>query len=239
MANKTEKITEALTKLDPTNDNHWTAEGAPRLETLRMLAGDPSISREDVNGVNQGLTRQSLAEAVAAAPPAPPAPVASVAMKDGSVPDPKANIDVDGIATATKRVEQAPHVQFNAMGKITNQIPKDLLASLTDMPLETIVENIAEAEQALAGVNAELSELTGEKAKIQTALDVLYSMQVKLAPPAHLNNQSEIAMYLSRQQSQRNAMAEQMGELGMRALPIANRSLLDQRLRQKNRPTAS
>jgi hypothetical protein len=46
MAN--EKIKAALDKLDPANNNHWTENGLPRVETVRMLAGDPSITREQI-----------------------------------------------------------------------------------------------------------------------------------------------------------------------------------------------
>lgn len=40
---------EALGKLDSTNDNHWTQDGLPRLETLKMLTGDQSLTREIVS----------------------------------------------------------------------------------------------------------------------------------------------------------------------------------------------
>lgn len=40
------KIKDALAKLDPQNDNHWTSDGLPRIDTIRMFASDPAISRE-------------------------------------------------------------------------------------------------------------------------------------------------------------------------------------------------
>lgn len=71
------KITEALRGLDQTNDNHWTATGQPRLETVRMLAGDQSISRDDVDNAAKDFNRQSASSATAPeTPPAPPAPAA-------------------------------------------------------------------------------------------------------------------------------------------------------------------
>lgn len=42
------RILDALSKLDVANDNHWTAEGMPRIETVCMLAGDQSITREKI-----------------------------------------------------------------------------------------------------------------------------------------------------------------------------------------------
>ena len=36
-----EKIQEALLKLDTSNENHWTQDGLPRLDTIKILASDP------------------------------------------------------------------------------------------------------------------------------------------------------------------------------------------------------
>lgn len=67
------KIREALTKLDPKNDAHWTTEGTPRLETVRLLTGDNTITREDITKENQGFTREMAIKAAAAPPAAPDA----------------------------------------------------------------------------------------------------------------------------------------------------------------------
>lgn len=53
------KITEALEKLDPSNDNHWTNDGLPRIETIRMLAGDQSITREAITAEAPNFSRQT------------------------------------------------------------------------------------------------------------------------------------------------------------------------------------
>lgn len=44
----TDKLKAALDKLDPANDNHWTQDGLPRIDTVRMLAGNPALTREDL-----------------------------------------------------------------------------------------------------------------------------------------------------------------------------------------------
>lgn len=62
----TDKIIAALKSLDPTNDNHWTNDGAPRLETVRLLSSNPGLSRETVNNAIPGFSR-----AVAAGAPNP------------------------------------------------------------------------------------------------------------------------------------------------------------------------
>lgn len=53
------KILEALSKLDATNDNHWTQDGLPRLDTIRILAGDPALTREAVTAANPNFNRSN------------------------------------------------------------------------------------------------------------------------------------------------------------------------------------
>src|SRR5665213_4019984 len=63
MATK-ENITDALAKLDHTNDNHWTDDGQPRTSVIRELAKDPNITRKEIVTASPGFLRK---------PPAPPA----------------------------------------------------------------------------------------------------------------------------------------------------------------------
>lgn len=63
-----EKILAALSKLNPTNDNHWTADGQPRIDTLRMIAGDPSITREAIVAADASFTREKATAALAGEP---------------------------------------------------------------------------------------------------------------------------------------------------------------------------
>ena len=55
---KTDKIIEALGKLDAGNDNHWTSEGLPKLDALKFSIGE-SVTREEVNTVAPGYTRSN------------------------------------------------------------------------------------------------------------------------------------------------------------------------------------
>lgn len=55
------KILEALGKLDPSNDNHWTNDGLPRIDTVRMLAADPTITRETITAEAPNFSRQTVA----------------------------------------------------------------------------------------------------------------------------------------------------------------------------------
>jgi hypothetical protein len=52
-------LKEALLKLDVDNDNHWTEQGLPRIETLKFLTGDVSITRESINTTAPGFNRSN------------------------------------------------------------------------------------------------------------------------------------------------------------------------------------
>jgi hypothetical protein len=53
------KIKEALSHLDPANDEHWTADGLPRMDAIvELLGGDTSVTRKDVTDAVPGLTRE-------------------------------------------------------------------------------------------------------------------------------------------------------------------------------------
>lgn len=74
-----EKITNALSKLDSGNDNHWTSEGFPRLDTVRLLAGDGAITRDLINATVPGFNRANT-KAVQA-PAQQPAPVGTLVVE--------------------------------------------------------------------------------------------------------------------------------------------------------------
>lgn len=65
-----QKIKDALAKLDATNDNHWTADGLPRLDTVKLLVGDSGLSREQVTTAQPGFSRASALQAGNASVPA-------------------------------------------------------------------------------------------------------------------------------------------------------------------------
>lgn len=72
-------IIEALQKLDPQNDNHWTEDGLPRLETVKFLSGDASLTRQAVTAVAPDFNREAAkaaagAEGGGAGSPVPGAP---------------------------------------------------------------------------------------------------------------------------------------------------------------------
>lgn len=53
-----QKIREALAKLDTQNDDHWTAEGLPRLDVMKDMVGE-AVSRADITNAAKGFTRKT------------------------------------------------------------------------------------------------------------------------------------------------------------------------------------
>lgn len=62
-------IKEALAKLDPANENHWTSDGLPRIEAVRLLAADQSITRDMITAESPGFKRDGVAPVVAPVEP--------------------------------------------------------------------------------------------------------------------------------------------------------------------------
>lgn len=58
------KIIEALSKLDPKNDNHWTSDSLPRIDTVKMLAADQTLTREIITAASPEFTRSSAMAAL-------------------------------------------------------------------------------------------------------------------------------------------------------------------------------
>lgn len=53
-----DKIREVVASLDPDNDEHWTADGRPRIDIVAKLVGDPTIGRKDVETAAAGSVRK-------------------------------------------------------------------------------------------------------------------------------------------------------------------------------------
>lgn len=51
------RVGQALTKLDPTNDEHWTKDGKPAIAAVAALANLATVSRADIERAAPGLTR--------------------------------------------------------------------------------------------------------------------------------------------------------------------------------------
>jgi hypothetical protein len=53
------RLRAAMKGLDPENDEHWTAAGAPRVDAVAELSGSPEVARADVERAWPELTREA------------------------------------------------------------------------------------------------------------------------------------------------------------------------------------
>jgi hypothetical protein len=252
----TEKIKEALSKLDPENDNHWTADGAPRMETVRMLAGNGGLTRDEVVAADQEFTRTLARKRVADAAhkieddkriagetamaqnvdaTGAPSGVPSVGMPGGAV--------IEGV-TATSA---APGEMLGLGGTTANPTAEsdnqlgteetaDLVAQQNSSAEELLKRQIAAGEDYLGGLLHEKEELEKRISTVTTQLDSLKS-RVKDAEPDHLKNMATIQAYLQSSQQKRDARADlaRQDSVGKLHVPRQFKEPVDQTLEARKR----
>ena len=183
----TEKIKAALLKLNPENDNHWTADGQPRIDTLRMMAGDPSITREaivladanfnrDSARAAQQATRTDQAPNVTPVAVAPVAPIKPVAAPLALAEKPKG-------PDAPKEPEKVVPVEDS------------------DAELEQLQKLISDGQAYLDETAAKLSELRVKR-------DAMVTERDNDGQPDHVKTQMGIRAYLDSQAAQREEAAK-------------------------------
>lgn len=128
---ETSRITDALSKLDKANDNHWTSEGLPRIDTVKLLAGNQALTREEITKAAPEFTRDSAGptapqESQSQGSTDPAVVIAPAAVTNGAgtdealPPDPQLDevvgIDYDtAIALAREALEKAQAVLDEAL----------------------------------------------------------------------------------------------------------------------------
>lgn len=51
------EVIEAILELDPTNDEHWTTDGRPRVDAVANATGIPTLTRRDIDAVAEDVRR--------------------------------------------------------------------------------------------------------------------------------------------------------------------------------------
>ena len=176
-----QKIIEALKKLDPTNDNHWTADGSPRLDTVKMLAADQGLTRDMVTIAAPGFSRanNTLAgtgtpgQTVVTPPVTPPSSTQAPAVTDT---DGTSVTDTDGTSDndtegASDNVEETPIDGESEEVTAARKVLKDARTkheTLTANAAKLKIE-IQEAAKAEDDAYDALLELTG----VETTTDAI------------------------------------------------------------------
>lgn len=76
------EIKDALLKLNVDNDNHWTDDGLPRMETIKFLMGGASITRDEINKAFPNFSRETAKKGFSNTETTPAQPIAKVEKVD-------------------------------------------------------------------------------------------------------------------------------------------------------------
>lgn len=210
----TAKIIEALQKLDTANDNHWTADGLPRIDTVKMLASDQTLTRDVITAAAPNFSRSNADFNAATTTPSTTenAPVGenNAATTQGAIQP-----VVEGLQAAKEAVEGTfanPEIQDGIANLAANLTDWDAAHTAAKQKQEKALSAFNEAKQALDEANYELDSVINAmpEAKKETPTDAIQG-------------------YLAAQQRQAEEKAQSIKELQGSGVDIeAVRNLLGQ-----------
>jgi hypothetical protein len=183
----TDAIKNALQKLDVSNDNHWTQDKQPRLETVKLNAADQSITREQVDEAFPGFNRatapgywMSVGEAVMEEGPVTSPPSEGAQESQGSSEGAGGPIDGSGASEP----ELSNEDEDAALGDgETEQFTMDIGVTGSDevqkveAELEEVRERLVELRQTADAVKKSIFEGVEVEDALSAKLD-------KIRPPA-------------------------------------------------------
>jgi hypothetical protein len=173
-----ELIQAGAATLDPANDEHWTAEGLPRIEALEAATGLKGLYRADVTDALPGLTRES------APPPGEskidPEEVAKITEGAGSPEEAELKLAQAAYDKAQAVLQQALQARDAARAKV-DALREEAAGHITtnaqnirrylDSQVKTRLERQQNAERlAQAGLNG-FQELLPKRAPIDAAMN--------------------------------------------------------------------
>lgn len=240
-------IQTAVKALDIENDNHWTADGLPRLDTVKMLASDPTVTRETVNDAAPGFTRANAAsyilpvEEAAIAEPSKPETA-----KEGAQPE-------SGAAAAVAPAPPPPPPTVSPVstsgnegddseGNFSEDKPEQPEVEVSDTgsnEIESLEAQVADAENEIAEIEKALAEGKSALNKMLQAKDDLIGKLTTLRPKD--DTPAAIQLYLASQKKllqERGARRKLITESGLdlKQLAADAKSPLDSALsRRKTR----
>ena len=138
-----QKILDALLKLDINNDEHWTSDGLPRMDVLEGIVGDKSLTRQQVTAAKPGFSRAVAAQAQAQ----------QEQQSQGSTEPSKETAPASAQPPSAKAPAATTPSEEENEGEVEDSEDSE----------------VAEARKALAEAQAELDELTAERAKVEKA----------------------------------------------------------------------
>lgn len=215
MAKTNEEILEAVRGLDPQNDEHWTADGLPRLDAVENLLGG-DVSRKAVTNAAPDFTRAVASELVDAPedgePPVDEPPVEDTDDETLEFEDGEDIVDAPEDESAeTEAVQQSPEpTQETDTASVTDpeQDEGDPLAEgPADFEAELDAE-IAEAQQRVSDIQHGLEEGKRMLVEAEEELGKLVDEKNRQFPPM---TQAEAIQQFQRNEQAKRAAARGVG----------------------------
>ena len=146
MAKTNEEILEAVRALDPQNDEHWTADGLPRLDAVENLLGS-DVSRKTVTDAASSFTRAAAQELAEAEP-----------LTGEETGDPLAEGSVESEPTASEEIGDPL-----AEGSADLEAELDAEIQGAQERIQAIREGLDEGKRVLLEVEGDLGRLRDKK----------------------------------------------------------------------------
>ena len=137
-------------KLDPKNDVHWTADGLPKLEILRLLSGNSRLTREEVVTADPTFCRARAGSPAPVAPPPPstPSPEDVVALLATGVPVLALPQEPEVVCEVVAETSTCLH---NAQVRLRALLQEQYNIGQSISKLQREIDAVLVAEQASAG----------------------------------------------------------------------------------------
>lgn len=218
-----ENITLALKKLDPTNDDHWTSDGAPRMDAVHAVAEDESITRKQVTDAWPEFNREVAAAQDVEEP------------KEGNAPEEKPS---ETEAEKPKEAEASQEGEKQASEEDPKEGEKQ--ASETEHAEHRRVVQLDKVQEEYEALSEEIVELQAQVRALQEKLKVKNHQLTMLAPLVktpgydHREDQKARMDYIKSQTRNRAERAGSAAEV-LSKLNLANvgKSPLDQAMARK------
>ena len=189
-----ELLQNALLQLDTTNDNHWTADGLPRLDTVKFISGVSNVTRADLTAAAPGFSRAVPAFEMA---------------QPGNTPEP-------AIAPPVPSAEP-PAAEPVPQAIETPDVPEGVMQVEAVEPEKPVVDTSG-LEQQLAAVREEMGEKQLQRDQLSNELLQLAEKEAQLAAeveevsPAE-SSQEAIQSYLASQRKVLQTRGERITHL--------------------------
>lgn len=225
------QLVTTLRQLDPGNDNHWTADGSPRLETVKFMAGE-SFTREQVTQTVPGFSRATAAAYWAAADQgSTQAPQQPATTPPATLEQPTAYIaqGVRGLVSTADDAQGDGYAESVVPGGVAGD------SAQGKSSLEELQAHLQQGQEYLVNLRRERDQLGVEIAKTEKALDRVIEA-VETARQGSALGGNVFREYLNAQQKvsqERGARIEAMKGLNLRDI-LPSRAKIDEAFARRN-----